>query len=455
MIDTQRLVRTYVGGVVAATVVAAVLLSVRYSWTVSADPSFIVAVVAFGVLSLITGLVESTTDPGIGGSIVFVAHLAAAVVIGPLGAALVAAFSMAASQLWLKRAPIKAIFNVAQITLTTMCGGTLYLAAGGQLRPAQLSDQAILAYVLLVVTYFGVNSLLVSGAVAISQRRPYLVVWRGHILRAAGYDLVASALGLLVAWVYLRFHVYSIFGVALPILALRQAYRENMELKRANSELEQKHRELLDLFVKEIELGDPYTSGHSQRVAKYAGVIAKEFDLTPKEVQEVSTAALLHDVGKGHHEFGALLRKDGRLSQDEKKLLQTHPVRSAELVSTIAVFRGEVERAVRHHHENYDGSGYPDGIAGDGIPIGARIIMIADTIDAMTTDRPYREALAFERVVEQLEKYAGTQFDPVLANIAIRSTTIRRMVGDASSVNLELATLWSPTERKGRRAVVS
>jgi HD-GYP domain-containing protein (c-di-GMP phosphodiesterase class II) len=124
-------------------------------------------------------------------------------------------------------------------------------------------------------------------------------------------------------------------------------------------------------------------------------------------------------------------------------------------VSTIAVFRGEIERAVRHHHENYDGSGYPDGIAGDRIPIGARIIMIADTIDAMTTDRPYREALPFERVVEQLEKYAGAQFDPALANIAIRSTTIRRMVGDASSVNLELATLWSPADRKGRRVVVS
>src|SRR5258708_4590233 len=97
MIDTQRLVRTYVGGVVAATVVAAVLLSVRYSWTVSTDPSFIVAVVAFGVLSLITGLVESTTDPGIGGSLLFVSHPSAPAVIQPLGGALWGAVLLAAA----------------------------------------------------------------------------------------------------------------------------------------------------------------------------------------------------------------------------------------------------------------------------------------------------------------------------------------------------------------------
>lgn len=453
--NAQRLIKTYVGLVLAFAVVSGVVMSVRLGWSFDSSSAGLTALLAFGVLSLVTGVFESSVDSGVAGSVVFVAHLAAVVIVGPLGAAMIAGVSAAVAQLSLRRAAIKTVFNVAQISLSTLLGGTVYLLAGGHLRPAQILDQDLIAYGVSVLTYFGINSSLVSGAVAISQKKPYLGVWRNQLLRAAGYDLVASALGLLVAWMYLRFHVYSIFAVALPILALRQAYRENMELKRANAELEQKHREMLELFVKEIELGDPYTSGHSQRVAKYAAVIAGEFNLTKKEIQEVSTAALLHDVGKGHHEFGALLRKDGRLTLDEKKLLQTHPVRSAELVNTIAVFRGEIERAVRHHHENYDGSGYPDGLAGDRIPVGARIIMIADTIDAMTTDRPYRRALPFEKVVEQLEKYAGTQFDPGLAHIAIRSTTIRRMVGDASSVNLELATLWSPTERRGRRAVVS
>src|SRR5581483_5820210 len=97
---------------------------------------------------------------------------------------------------------------------------------------------------------------------------------------------------------------------------------------------------------------------------------------------------------------------------EEELLMQTHPVRSAELVGTISNLHGLIYKCVRHHHENYDGSGYPDGLAGDQIPVGARIIMVADTVDAMTTDRPYRKALSFDRVVEELEKYSGSQFDP-------------------------------------------
>jgi HD-GYP domain-containing protein (c-di-GMP phosphodiesterase class II) len=137
---------------------------------------------------------------------------------------------------------------------------------------------------------------------------------------------------------------------------------------------------------------------------------------------------LLHDVGKVYEEYAPLLRKEGLLTVEERILLQTHPVRSAELITTISSLRGPVEEAVRHHHENFDGSGYPDGLAGDAIPLGARIIMIADTLDAMTTDRPYRRALPFERVLEEVRKYSGRQFDPDLAGLVAKSAAIRRLV---------------------------
>jgi HD-GYP domain-containing protein (c-di-GMP phosphodiesterase class II) len=251
-------------------------------------------------------------------------------------------------------------------------------------------------------------------------------------MKAAGYDLVASALGLLVAWMYLRFGFLSILAVTLPILALRQAYRDNLDLKRANEELERRHRELLEYTVKQIEARDPYTSGHSRRVAEYAQVIAQEAGLTKGEVEQVATAALLHDVGKVFHEFGSILQKEGKLTPEERKLLQSHPMRSAELIATIGNLRGYVELAVRHHHENYDGTGYPDGLTGDEIPIGSRIIMIADTLDAMTTDRPYRQALPFERVLEEMRKYDGRQFDPRLARLVVNSVAIRRLVGIGS-----------------------
>jgi HD-GYP domain-containing protein (c-di-GMP phosphodiesterase class II) len=108
--------------------------------------------------------------------------------------------------------------------------------------------------------------------------------------------------------------------------------------------------------------------------------------------------------------------------------MQTHPSRSADLVCTISAFQGPVEQAVRHHHESYDGTGYPMGLAGEAIPIGARIIMIADTMDAMTTDRPYRRALTFERVIEELRRFAGTQFDPALVELVVRSAAIKTIV---------------------------
>jgi HD-GYP domain-containing protein (c-di-GMP phosphodiesterase class II) len=98
------------------------------------------------------------------------------------------------------------------------------------------------------------------------------------------------------------------------------------------------------------------------------------------------------------------------------------------LVSTISAFRGPIEQAVRYHHENYDGTGYPHGLAGAAIPIGARVIMLADTMDAMTTDRPYRRALTFERVVEELRRYSGRQFDPQLVEVVVGSAAIRDLV---------------------------
>lgn len=387
------------------------------------------AVIVFTIIACITGALESTPKAGIGGSVLFVANLSAAITTGPVGATIVAFLSSFVTQLWLKREPIKLIFNVAQLTLSVLVGSTLYVVAGGRLAASTFSNQDFLAYTALVFGYFTINSASVSGAVAISQGERFGEIWRSQILRAAGYDVVASGLGLLIAWLYSRFGPLSTFAVTLPIMALRQAYRDNVDLKKANQELEASHRELLEYTVKQIEARDPYTSGHSRRVAEYARVLAAEAGLSPTDVRDVTTAALLHDVGKVYHEFGPLLQKEGRLSAEEKVLLQSHPVRSAELIATISSLRGVVELAVRHHHENYDGTGYPDALRGEGIPIGSRIIMIADTLDAMTTDRPYRLALTFERAVEEFHKFAGRQFDPRLALLAIQSHAIRRLVG--------------------------
>jgi putative nucleotidyltransferase with HDIG domain len=209
--------------------------------------------------------------------------------------------------------------------------------------------------------------------------------------------------------------------LVLPLFFVRHIYQVNMQLEQVN-------RDLLELMVKAIEARDQYTSGHSLRVSRIAEQLAKECSLGSKVVEQITTGALLHDVGKIHEDFAPLLRKEAKLDGTERALMQTHPSRSADLVSTISAFRGPIEQAVRYHHENYDGTGYPHGLAGAAIPIGARVIMLADTMDAMTTDRPYRRALTFERVVEELRRLSGRQFDPQLVEVVVNSTAIRQLV---------------------------
>jgi putative nucleotidyltransferase with HDIG domain len=195
-------------------------------------------------------------------------------------------------------------------------------------------------------------------------------------------------------------------GVAVPLFGLRQLYKTNYQLETIN-------QELLQLLVNTVEARDPYTSGHSSRVSRYAEVICKILALPGRESQQVVKAALLHDVGKIHEEFHPILRKPGKLSAEEYEIMQTHAAKGAVLVATVTQFK-VLAPSIRGHHEAWDGHGYPDRLSGDNIPLAARIIAIADTIDAMSTDRPYREALEAESIRRELILQKGKQFDPTL-----------------------------------------
>jgi HD-GYP domain-containing protein (c-di-GMP phosphodiesterase class II) len=184
-------------------------------------------------------------------------------------------------------------------------------------------------------------------------------------------------------------------------------------------------------MVKAIEARDPYTSGHSLRVSALSRTIALELGLSAREVADIETAALLHDVGKIHEEFAPLLRKESRLTPEETALMQTHSSKSADLVGIISKFRGFIQESVRHHHERWDGQGYPSGLSGATIPLGSRIILVSDTIDAMTTDRPYRKRLGLDVVVAELQKCRGTQFDPSIVEVVISSVAVRRLISEA------------------------
>ncbi|HMU61195.1 MAG TPA: HD-GYP domain-containing protein [Gemmatimonadales bacterium] len=230
-----------------------------------------------------------------------------------------------------------------------------------------------------------------------------------------------------MAWLYTWFQATWELGsiglvlVVIPIVAVRHVYGLYHQLQESG-------QELLQVMVKAIEARDPYTSGHSLRVSQLSRLIALEMGLQIRDVEQVHTAALLHDVGKIHEEFAPLLRKEDRLTADETALMQTHSARSAELVGIISKFRGFIQESVRHHHERWDGKGYPAGLSGHEIPLASRIILVADTIDAMTTDRPYRKRLPLEVVIAELQKCRGSQFDPEVVEHVVTSVAVRRLI---------------------------
>jgi HD-GYP domain-containing protein (c-di-GMP phosphodiesterase class II) len=377
------------------------------------------------------------------GSTSFISHLASVLLFGAWWATLIAAVSSLLDEFQRRNPTIKVLFNTAQRALAVSVAAAVYHALGGGLPPSYLSSSARLAseavqrdlglYFVFSTVYFLVNAAAVSAAVALSSGRTYREVWNLNTRGVLVYDLSASVVGILVAWVYVRsehwlgFGSIGLLGVIIPVIAVRHVYG-------LYHQLEDSGQELLQVMVKAIEARDPYTSGHSVRVSEMSRALAVELGLPARMIEEVETAALLHDVGKIHEEFAPLLRKEGRLTNEETALMQTHSAKSADLVGIISKFHGFIQNSVRHHHERWDGLGYPDGVLGKQIPLGARIILIADTIDAMTTDRPYRKRLPVDTVIDELQKCKGTQFDPELIDVVVGSVAVRRLIEGASSL---------------------
>ncbi len=393
------------------------------------------------VATLLEGL-QTRLRVAANGSTSFIIHMASALLFGAWWAAIIAVGSTLLDELARGSIGIKRIFNISQRALAIILATSVYDALGGRLPPAYLDSAATLAsqavqrdlglFLVLATVYFLVNAAAVTGAVALSGGRAFREVWNLNTRGVLAYDLTASFVAVLVAWFYIRseqwigFGSLGLLGVVVPIIAVRHVYG-------LYHQLEDSGQELLQVMVKAIEARDPYTSGHSVRVSEMSRAVAVELGLSAREIEQVETAALLHDVGKIHEEFAPLLRKEGRLTDEETALMQTHSAKSADLVGIISKFHGFIHESVRHHHERWDGQGYPDGLSGKGIPLGARIILIADTIDAMTTDRPYRKRLPLDVVIAELQKCKSTQFDPVLIDVVVGSVAVRRLIGGVSA----------------------
>ena len=198
-------------------------------------------------------------------------------------------------------------------------------------------------------------------------------------------------------------------SISTAVNNLKRAARENHELF-INS---------IRALAAAIDAKDPYTRGHSERVARYSSLVAKEMGLPSEDVRRVRLSALLHDVGKIGID-DRIIRKPTALTEEEFEIMKSHPVKGAAIMDAIPELH-DVIPGMKHHHERWEGGGYPDGLAGEEIPLQARIVSVADTFDAMTTTRPYQRAMDLRFVFQRLRDLAGNRFDPKVVDALIRS----------------------------------
>ena len=357
-------------------------------------------------------------------SIAFIPFLAAIVLVGPALAMAVGGLTLFISSSLFRRKPlVKVAFNTAKEVIAVGARGSIYVLLGGVPSLGEFAP-AIPAFAAAALIFFPLDQGLTAIAVALSTKTRVREAWGRLVAGHQLLDLGASAVALLLVFLYVQLPLWGPLLVVMPLLLLRHNYGLTLRY-------EQVSRELLVLTVKGIEARDPYTSGHSARVPRFARIMAEELGLSAKRIDQIATAALLHDLGKIYQEFAPLLRKEGKLESREVRLMQSHPVKGADLIGNVRSLRGHVQEGVLHHHEAFGGRGYPDRLSGQEIPLAARIIAVVDTFDAMTTTRPYRSALSREAAFAELQSMVGRQFDPTLVDLFCTNERIAEVIDEA------------------------
>lgn len=408
----DRRLLLYRTGVILAAAASAVALFFRASGCTGEEA---VAIFLLSVLAIVAELLAVVLPNSARGSIAFIPYLAAALVVPGWPTVVGVACVKAVVEAVRRDKFVIALLNIGLHALTISVAIWVYTLLGGKsllLAPTlsllAATGTAGLAALTAVAVAFFANTSLACGYLALRSQQRFQRLWRETVLPTIGMDLLAGPIVFIFAWLYSAHGAIAAAALWVPLLGLREVQKVNLELRRTNEEL-------LQLMIKSIEARDLYTSGHSRRVQRYSIIIARGLGLSEREIELVSKAALLHDVGKIYEKYAPILRKADKLSAEEWSTMQEHPIDGASLVATMSGLK-EIIPAIRHHHENWDGTGYPDGLSGDRIPLAARIISFADTIDAMTSERPYRQPLSESQVRAEIIRCRGRQFDPAIAD---------------------------------------
>lgn len=296
------------------------------------------------------------------------------------------------------------LFNHAQWSLVGFGSGEVFRLLGGdphRLSIAQFSDPLFAAAVTGFLLNFGINLI----AVSLREDRSLKEITRVY------YKWMLPSFFVMLPVAYLMAAVYRISGpwpeliFLLPLIAIRTWM---VLVKRIHD----MYNHTIRVLLVGLDAKDPYTFGHSMRVGQYGAVLARHMKLPEDVVEQIRHAGMLHDIGKMAIPDD-ILNKRGRLTIPETHTIQRHPVLGSSMLTQVQV-AGCARDWVLHHHERWDGTGYPDNMSGEEIPLETRIVSVVDAYDAMTSDRPYRKAMAHDDALNEIREESGTQFDPIV-----------------------------------------
>ena len=416
-------VRIFIAATIVASIAAMILQPTGHGY---AHPLIFLSLLAASAIASIFKVDLPLAHQGATLSSSFAFEFAALLLIGPHATMVIAAASA-----WLQctvgtrdRNPLhRTVFSMAAVTVTSLVAGLVYRQLGGtpaSMAPALVGLEKPIAAA--GITYFLVNTLLVTTAVGLETRQPLRKIWNDHI--------VWSALGYFVGGGVAALGVFLVTGTGIwlapllivPLYFTFSTYR--LYFERMNTD-QQRVRELSNLHLATIEAlalaidaKDRTATSHIRRVQVYASGIAEAIGMAADEVEGLKTAALLHDIGKlavPEH----ILSKPGPLTQEEFQRMKIHPQLGAEILENVP-FPYPVVPLVRCHHERWDGKGYPAGLSGDQIPLGARILAAVDCFDALTSERPLHAALTPEAAFEILRQEAGRALDPAVVDVLVQ-----------------------------------
>ena len=392
-------------------VFAAATFAIPPSWELPPE-RWVAAFVVLTVLSVVLEFVEVPLPRGGVLSLATIPHVATLLLIPPPFASISIGSAVLIEEL-VRRAPrIKLLFNVAAFVLTARLTALVVGAVGDAWTASAARDHLVLAVLFAVagVAYYAINAVLSSGVLSAATGERFLVLLRANTRNTRLSELGAATVGALFALIWTVEPMWTaLLGVPAAVISRSLQYIRQLE-----SETRLAVRSLAQI----VDHRDTTTFHHSERVAMYAVALARELDLGEDTVELVEQAASVHDLGK----IGVpdrILLKPSALTDAERTKMWLHTEIGAQILRHFELFREGAE-IVLHHHEAYDGTGYPGRLSGDAIPLGARVVAVADAFDAMTSDRPYRTAMPVTEALSRLRAGSGLQWDPQIVGAFIK-----------------------------------